>query len=212
MSSLLYDREKDDLSYGIIGSILYFLFFCSGCSALIYQVIWQRMLFSLFGTDLESITIIVSVFMFGLGVGGLCSGILADAMRTKLLTLYIVVEFGIALFGFYSPKIIYSLGAIGVGSYPSVMALVSFCILAFPTILMGATFPLLVTHISKYQKNIGQCVGSLYFFNTLGAALGAFLGGCLLLNYFDMIEIVYGAAALNLIIAVIAYFAFKRSK
>lgn len=212
MSSLLYDREKDDSSLTILNYILYFLFFCSGCSALIYQVIWQRMLFSLFGTDLESITIIVSVFMFGLGVGGLCGGILADAMRTRLLTLYIAVEFGIAIFGFFSPKIIYSLGALGVGSYPSVMAFVSFCILAFPTILMGATFPLLVTHVSKYQKNIGQCVGSLYFFNTLGAALGAFFAGCLLLYYFDMIEIIYGAAALNFIIAAIAYFAFKGRK
>lgn len=49
--------------------ILSFLFFFSGCAALIYQVIWQRMLFTIFGVNLESVTIIVSVFMFGLGVG-----------------------------------------------------------------------------------------------------------------------------------------------
>jgi hypothetical protein len=49
--------------------VLSILFFFSGTAALIYQVMWQRMLFTLFGVDLESITIIVSVFMFGLGIG-----------------------------------------------------------------------------------------------------------------------------------------------
>jgi hypothetical protein len=45
------------------------IFFVSGFSALIYQVCWQRLLFTGFGIDLTSITIIVSVFMAGLGIG-----------------------------------------------------------------------------------------------------------------------------------------------
>lgn len=45
-------------------------FFISGCSALIYQVSWQRALYGLIGVDMDSITIIVSVFMLGIGVGG----------------------------------------------------------------------------------------------------------------------------------------------
>ena len=39
------------------------VFFLSGIAALIYQIAWQRMLFTAFGVDLESITIIISVFM-----------------------------------------------------------------------------------------------------------------------------------------------------
>ena len=42
------------------------IFFMSGFSALIYQIAWQRMLFTAFGVDLESITVIISVFMAGL--------------------------------------------------------------------------------------------------------------------------------------------------
>jgi len=43
------------------------VFFMSGFAALIYQIAWQRMLFTAFGVDLESITIIIAVFMAGLG-------------------------------------------------------------------------------------------------------------------------------------------------
>ena len=45
------------------------LFFISGFSALIYQVVWQRLLFAAFGVNIESVTVTVSLFMFGLGVG-----------------------------------------------------------------------------------------------------------------------------------------------
>src|SRR5579862_9409375 len=89
-----------NLSSSFNHAILCLLFFCSGCAALIYQVMWQRMLFTVFGVDLQSITIIVSVFMFGLGVGGLLGGSIADRMNSHLLILYVCIEILIALFGF----------------------------------------------------------------------------------------------------------------
>jgi predicted membrane-bound spermidine synthase len=81
-------------------AVLYALFFFSGAAALIYQIVWQRMLFTIFGVDLESITVIVSVFMFGLGLGGLLGGVLADKFSTRLLQLYMMIELGVAIFGF----------------------------------------------------------------------------------------------------------------
>lgn len=53
---------------------LTFLFLISGFAALIYQIVWQRSLFTAFGVNIESITIIVSIFMFGLGIGSLAGG------------------------------------------------------------------------------------------------------------------------------------------
>ena len=53
------------------------LFFFSGFSALIYQVVWQRMLFTFFGVNIESVTLIVIIFMFGLGVGALIGGLVS---------------------------------------------------------------------------------------------------------------------------------------
>ena len=54
------------------------IFFISGFSALIYQICWQRLLFTGFGIDLTSITVIVSVFMAGLGIGAFFGGRIAD--------------------------------------------------------------------------------------------------------------------------------------
>ena len=55
--------------------VLYFLFFFSGLPALIYQLTWQRSLFRIFGVNTESVTIIVTAFMLGLGLGSLAGGI-----------------------------------------------------------------------------------------------------------------------------------------
>lgn len=66
-------RKYDGLDVLLLGS-----FFISGCSALIYQVCWQRALYGVIGVDIDSITIIVSVFMLGIGMGGMAGGWLAD--------------------------------------------------------------------------------------------------------------------------------------
>lgn len=167
------------------------------------------MLFTAFGIDLQSMTIIVSVFMFGLGIGGLCGGFLADCLSSHLLILYMAIEFCIALFGFISPWMIERFSNATAGYSEIMTALTSFSILILPTLLMGATFPILVTHVNQYNKNIGRSVGELYFANTLGGVLGAFLAGFLLLNFFDVVRIVNFAALLNVGIALVAFLLFK---
>ena len=62
-------------------------FFISGGSALVYQVGWQRALYAYIGVDIDSITIIVSVFMLGIGVGGMLGGWLADRLPRHRLRL-----------------------------------------------------------------------------------------------------------------------------
>jgi len=190
--------------------VLYILFFLSGSAALIYQIMWQRMLFTIFGVDLISITIIVSVFMFGLGMGGLLGGELADLMPAQRLKLYILLELLIAMFGFCSPTLINSLGSVMFADSVVMTACASFMILGIPTILMGATFPVLVTEVNSMTQNIGESVGSLYFVNTLGAALGAYFGGFVILSVMTVSGAIYRAATLNLIIAAIALVTFRR--
>lgn len=191
-------------------SVLFFLFFLSGCAALIYQIMWQRMLFTLFGVDLQSITIIVSVFMFGLGVGGLCGGYLADRLNRYLLTLYIIIELSIGLFGKYSSWLIEGWGNRFFSNNEFITAVLSFIILSIPTILMGATFPILVTHVNKSHYHIGRSAGGLYFVNTLGGAIGAYLSGFIFLNFIDITQSVNVAAMLNLTIAIVAFIVFRK--
>ena len=47
------------------------LFFLSGFPALIYQLVWQRALFRILGVNIESVTIVVTAFMLGLGIGSI---------------------------------------------------------------------------------------------------------------------------------------------
>src|SRR5262245_66592629 len=79
-----------------------FLFFLSGFAALIYQIVWQRVLFAAFGVNIESVTVTVSLFMFGLGVGSLVGGQLARQFPGRAPHLFLVCELGIGIFGLVS--------------------------------------------------------------------------------------------------------------
>jgi spermidine synthase len=151
------------------------LFFISGFAALIYQVVWQRVLFATFGINIESVTVIVSVFMLGLGLGALAGAWLQKRFPGHLLECFIGIEIAIGLFGLASIPLIHAAGELAPpGSLPALIATV-YALLAFPTMLMGATLPLLVTYLERYFSNLGKTVGKLYAFNTLGSALAAFL-------------------------------------
>src|SRR5262249_59493759 len=68
---------------------LYLLFFLSGFPALFYQIVWQRSLFAIYGVNIESVTVVVSAFMLGLGAGSLAGGRLSARPRLpRLLPLF----------------------------------------------------------------------------------------------------------------------------
>jgi hypothetical protein len=48
-----------------------------------YQSCWQRLLFEPVGVDIESVTIIVSTFMLGSGLGALAGGKSLSAIRLE---------------------------------------------------------------------------------------------------------------------------------
>src|SRR5436305_1057675 len=88
------------------------LFFFSGFPALIYQLTWQRELFRIFGVNTESVTIVVTAFMLGLGLGSLAGGWISKRLRLPLLPLLAAVEILTALFGVLSLGIFEAVGAL----------------------------------------------------------------------------------------------------
>lgn len=177
------------------------LFLLSGACALVYQVAWQRILFASFGADLESITIIVSAFMLGLGAGALAGGALADRWPKHALALFALAEGGIGLFALGSPALFRWVGEATVTASLPVIAAVNFALVLVPTLLMGASLPILVTDVSRRWRNIGRSTGQLYAVNTLGAALGALLAGFLLFYWLTLDEAIRLAALGNFIVA-----------
>src|SRR5437588_8051339 len=83
--------------------MLYLLFFCSGASGLIYQVIWARVFGNVFGNTVYSASLVVALFMLGLGAGGYLTGTWADRRYRKhpdsLVRAYAVVELAVAAMG-----------------------------------------------------------------------------------------------------------------
>src|SRR5688572_30568471 len=84
------------------------IFLTSGFAALLYQVIWQRMLAIFSGADVYSTTIIVAAFMAGLGLGHAAGGYVADRIsRRASLLVFGGSEVAIAGFGAFSATLYY---------------------------------------------------------------------------------------------------------
>src|SRR3954447_3437392 len=87
------------------------LFFLSGFPALIYQLTWQRALFRIFGVNIESVTVVVTAFMLGLGLGSLVGGWISKGRRIPLLPLLALIELMTGAFGIISLTIFDKVGA-----------------------------------------------------------------------------------------------------
>ena len=185
------------------------VFFISGVSALIYQVAWQRLLFGAFGVDVESITIVVSTFMLGLGCGALFGGQLADRYGRRVIELFAICEVGIGLFGAVSPFLIPAVGERFMQHSLPVIALVNFLLILAPATLMGATLPMLVAYLFRSNANVGVSIGNLYLSNTLGAATGAIATGIALFIFLTLNQAIYLAAAGNFLVASVIYLTIR---
>lgn len=166
------------------------LFFVSGMTALIYQTIWARDLHLVFGTSTFAIATVLSAFMAGLGIGGLVMSRTADTV-TRPLRIYGWLEVGIGLYAVVFPFLVGAVTPIYLMVYrawspgPLVFGLVQFVLvgllLILPTAFMGATLPLLARFATHRLGAAGDRVGTLYAINTLGAVVGTWFAGFILL-------------------------------
>jgi spermidine synthase len=179
---------------------LYALFFLSGFPALLYQVVWQRALFTIYGVNIESVTVVVSAFMLGLGLGSLGGGWLSERRGVPLLAVFGVAELGIGLFGALSLSIFRYAAQYTVGTSALGTGAITFALLLVPTALMGSTLPILTEHLVRISGNVGRSVGSLYFVNTLGSATACFCAVIFVMDRFGESGSVLLAAAINAIV------------
>jgi spermidine synthase len=195
---------------GLIETVLPPLFFASGFAALCYQIAWQRALFGWFGVDLDSVSVIVSVFMLGLGGGALLGGWLADRFAQHRILVFSAVELTIGLFGFVSLDVIDASGLLFANKPLPVMVGATFVVLMAPTFAMGSTLPVLVTELTMRLGNVGESTGRLYYINTLGAAVGALAAVYALIPLFGLDGLTFAAAAINVTIAVAGIVCVRR--
>ncbi len=184
------------------------LFFLSGATGLVYELLWVRVLYQAFGSTIQSVTTVVAAYMGGLGLGAWLLGRRADR-HPRPAALYGVLEIAIGVFGLMSPLVlalahrlyIGVAGALQLGGGASVALRFGLAalVLLVPTTLMGGTLPVLTRAFMGADRDaLPRSLGRLYGLNTLGAVVGTALAGFFLIEHVGIRASLWATAALNL--------------
>lgn len=176
------------------------IFFFSGFSSLLFETSWQRILTLYYGVGSITATMIVSVFMLGLGLGALLGGKLADRSATPG-RLYFIIELVLAAYGLLSIPFLAFIGQLTAGA-PHVVALGAMTIfLLIPTLAMGMTLPIVITVVRPSTGTFFNSLAFLYTVNALGGAIGALFGTFVVKSFFGLDAAVYLAVAIDFVLA-----------
>lgn len=179
-------------------------FFVSGFSALLYQVVWQRMLGLFSGSDVRSVTIVTGAYLAGLGVGSLLGTTFADRMTSRrAVQIYGLCNLGIAAFAFLSRFLYYDLLFLELNTLarsPVILLVIVFISLLLPTALMGISLPLLSKALVRKIENAPSLITWLYGVNTFGAGVGTVVSGWYLIGSFGYEGTVYIGAVLSALV------------
>ena len=202
-------------------ALIFSLFFLSGVSALICQIVWIREFGSVFGVTVYAVSAVLTAFMAGLALGNLIFGQWADRIREPL-RLFIALEAGIGLFVITFPLTFEGLVRLYGVILPPVSAdtagallirfSLAFLYLLIPTTLMGGTLPVLSRHFVSRLGHLGRTVGQLYGFNNLGAVIGGVIAGFVLLENIGLSRSLLLAGSLNLFNAVMVLVIRSRTR
>jgi spermidine synthase len=200
---------------------LMLVYFASGVCSLIDEVVWIRLLKLILGNTAYASSIVVSTFMGGLALGAFIMGRYSDRV-TNRLRLYAFLETIITISVLSLPLGLRIADKFYVWFYRAydpthrelliLQVIISGLILIVPSMLMGSTLPLLGRFVTSLEEETGRLVGKLYALNTLGAALGCFLAGFVLIRAFGVMNTLYTAAILNLFVAFSGWFLSRLSR
>ncbi len=193
--------------------LLFAAIFISGFSALIYQLIWVRLLGLVFGVSSFAVATVVAVFLLGLGLGGYVFGRLSERTRDPL-RIYLYVELGIAATSLLSYLVIealpvyrylyeYAYNNLGFYGLSVARLALSLLVLLPPVFLIGGTMPLIAKYFLRSPENLGSGFSKLYYVNTLGACAGVLLTGFFFVKYFGVIATLMIAIGGNILVALI---------
>ena len=198
--------------------LLALCFFLSGFGSLILEVVWTRQLRLIFGSTTLAASTILVAYMLGLGIGGLVGGRIAHRLRRGIAA-YGVIEIVIGLIALAVPFLLGALPplartlTVDAGPWGLVLGrfFVALLVLLVPTILMGATLPIVVAAVTRDDPAIGARTGLLYGINTLGAVAGVFATAFVLFPRLGLWQSNVFGALLDVAVGVVALAAFGRA-
>jgi len=215
-SELMMRQQR---SNGLPIALVLILFFTSGATGLVYQVVWTRMMMHVFGSTAIAVGTVLAAFMSGLAIGAWYFGKRADRSHNGL-RFYAMLEIGIAVAALVSHLLLHQLTPAHrmifelTGSVPVIFSVVrflmAFVLIMVPTLLMGATLPVLARYLQNTGRVVGVNLSTLYATNTFGAVTGVLITGFFLIGSYGIHIPVYLALGCNLLIGGIAWFASAR--
>jgi predicted membrane-bound spermidine synthase/tetratricopeptide (TPR) repeat protein len=169
-----------------MGKLVSVLFFVSGATGLLYEVVWAKYLVLVLGNTAHAHTVVLATFLGGLALGNALLGPYADRVSAQL-RVYGVLEVGIGLLALVSPTLFLHLsdlyvdlarqGSLSPLASGGLRILLSAALLLPPTVLMGGTLPTLSRFATRSLEQLEGAVSWLYFLNSAGAVLGTLLAG-----------------------------------
>ncbi|MBI3652374.1 MAG: fused MFS/spermidine synthase [Acidobacteria bacterium] len=196
-------------------------FALSGFIALSYEVIWSRVLALIIGSSVYAFSIMLATFLVGLALGAAMISRFVDRIKNHIF-MFAVIEVGVGLtsfggaflfnelpFAFVQLHRYFETSTIGV--LLLARFLIAAAVIIAPTLLLGALFPLVVKIISGKEQTSGRAVGDAYSANTLGAILGSFASGFILIPTLGLLGSLKLCVALNFVVAA-ALFIIAKSK
>jgi spermidine synthase len=191
------------------------VFVVSGFTGLIYESIWSHYLKLFLGHAAYAQTLVLAIFMGGMALGSWTVAHYSSRIRA-LLGAYVLVE-GL-------------IGVLGIIFHPTFVAAVDFSfssvIPALPpgmpihlykwslaaalilpqSVLLGMTFPLISGGlIRRWPQRPGETLATLYFTNSLGAAIGVLISGFVLIKAEGLPGTILTAGLLNITLAVVVW-------
>lgn len=185
------ETNLSDYPEAVNGALI--IFAISGFCAMAYEVIWAKLLGLIVGPTTYSFTIVLTTFITSLALGSMFFGWLADKIKrpmqllistqlTAALTALLLSQF-LGNSQFFFAKLIYyfqdSFALLNISK-----ATFIFVLMLLPTLCLGATFPLVGKIYTQTISKVGRSIGFAYAINTIGAVLGSFSAGFILIPSF----------------------------
>jgi len=186
-------------------------FVLSGAGSLVLETVWSRALELVFGSTTLAVTTVLVAYMLGLGLGGAIGGRFGRRLANPV-RVYGVLELAIAACAVLVPEAIDAIRGLSVAvsadlgpaALTAFRFALSLAVLLVPTVMMGATFPIVVAAIARDDGRVGLDVGLVYGLNTIGAVAGVLGSVFLLLPWLGLRGTGVAGAAIDAAVGVIA--------
>jgi spermidine synthase len=211
------DNKTEIQVEGAAGKInVYIIIGLSGLCALGAEVLWTRLLSLMLGATVYTFSIILAMFLLGLGIGSSIGALWARTVRNARAALgfcQLLIAVAVVWGAFMITKSIpfWPIDPVEMTKEwgPWYMFLLDIvratCAVLPAAVLWGASFPLALAAVALQDQDSGQMVGSVYAANTVGAIVGSLAFSMLVIPQFGT---QWGQRLIIIVTAVSALVAF----